>query len=169
MLLPGTRARPGEHTFNAVEYRSREDRNDGIVRQWMEGPPGDPPDPVGRYELGLETVGTREGREETWQGIAEVWPEAGLTRAEYDAAMKRFAQSALLQQWNREARHALDTQINNGEDLDGQLSAKLREVTGSMGPDGALRLHERPRPGRPVEEIPSADPGDSDQSPSPGW
>ena len=95
-----TRDMAGEHSFRGVDYESREARNAGIVKQWIEGPPGDDPNPVGRYVLALEAGVVPD---EIHPHIEAAWAP-GMTRAEYDAALDGIARDGTLNQWRAEAR-----------------------------------------------------------------
>ena len=90
----------GEHSFHGVDYPTREARNTGIVKAWIEGPPGDPPDPIGTYGLALDAG---IAPDEIHPDIEEIWGP-GMSRAEYVEAVSEIARDGTLERWHDAAR-----------------------------------------------------------------
>ena len=86
----------GEHHFEGVDYPTREARNVGIVKAWIEGAPPDPPAPFGTYALAMH-AGT--AHDIIWEDIQECWPDCRMTFIEYRAAVDEIARDGTLDRW----------------------------------------------------------------------
>ena len=90
----------GEHSFRGVDYPTREARNTGIVKQWIEGPPDDPQDPLVTYALAMDAG---IAADEIHPGIEAIWGP-GMSRAEYNAAVIEIVRDGTLDRWHADAR-----------------------------------------------------------------
>ena len=90
----------GEHSFRGVDYPTREARNAGIVKQWIEGPPDDPQDPLVTYALALDAG---DAPDEMHPYLEKIWGP-GMSRAEYVEAVSEIARDGTLERWHADAQ-----------------------------------------------------------------
>ena len=102
----------GEHSFRGVDYESRAERNAGVIRTWIEGPPGSYPMPLTTYCLARDA---EMAPDIVHPDIQETWPDADMSRAEYVEALTIIARDDL-PRWEAAARKTEEWGLAFGED-----------------------------------------------------